>query len=499
MGRDSRLSPRQVATEKRPGMHADGAGLYLQVTHSWEGPAKDAATAWLAARGVSLPPKPERKRGDIAEAILAHPECPAALREAARRTGDKGRIWLATIEQFAPRDEDDEGPAISKSWIFRYKRGGKASEMGLGSENALGLAEARDRARDQRKLLADGLDPIEERSRIKQAAAQARQAAEARKKSFKFCAESYIDAHRSEWRNAKHAAQWRSTLETYAYPIIGEQPVQEINTDLVLAVLRQEVPATKRLPAGPLWTTRRETAGRLRGRIEKALAWATQSKFRTGDNPAAWSALTDLLAKARNVRHMPALPYAELPAFMIELRQQEGDAARALELAILCANRTTEAIGARWSEIDAAEKAWTVPAEHMKSKRPHRIPLSDRALEIIERQRGQDATFVFPGRHPGASLSDMALLMLLRRMGREDITTHGFRSTFKDWCRERSNFPNELSEAALAHVIGDKTEAAYARGTLFDKRRGMMAAWARYCASTPAARGAVVRMAAGRA
>jgi integrase len=367
--------------------------------------------------------------------------------------------------------------ATSKSWIFQYTVRGKTREMGLGSAADFTLEEARERATAQRKLLADGSDPIAERDKQR----QAKQLEAAKAITFKECASAYITAHTPGWRNPKHADQWGATLETYAYPTIGAFPVQAVDIGLVLKVLQ------------PIWTKIPETASRVRGRIEAILDYATASGFRTGDNPARWGGLlSELLpkkTKVRKVKHMAALPYADLPAFMTDLKNQDGTAARTLELVILCANRTGEAIGFRWTELDRAEKVWTIPGERMKSGREHRVPLSDRALEIIEAQRGKDAVYVFPAEKGGKPISNMAMLMLLRRMGRDDITVHGFRSSFKEWTRERpvGNLSREIAEAALAHVIGDKTEAAYARGDVLEPRRQLMAAWARYCAKAPAA------------
>jgi len=252
----------------------------------------------------------------------------------------------------------------------------------------------------------------------------------------------------------------------------------------------------------PIWTTKPETASRVRGRIESVLDWARASGFRTGENPARWRGhLENLLpkkTKVRRIEHHAALPYAELPSFMAELREQERIAARALEFAILTAARTGEAIGATWSEINLAERLWTIAAGRMKANREHRVPLCDRAIEILEgMQKTQDGDFLFPGGKPRRPLSNMAFLMLLRRMGRGDLTAHGFRSTFSDWCSERTNFPAEVREMALAHTVSDKVEAAYRRGDLFAKRRQLAEAWARF-AMTRLIKGEVVTLAAAR-
>jgi integrase len=354
--------------------------------------------------------------------------------------------------------------AGTRSWIYRYRIAGKAHDLGLGPYPLVTLAEARERATAQRKLRLDGHDPI-----------ATRQAARAKAVSFRECAERYIAAHQAGWKNPKHRAQWPSTLETYVYPVFGELPVAAIDTGLVARAIE------------PIWNTKPETAGRVRGRIESVLDWAKARGYRDGENPARWKGHLDNLlparSKVRRVEHHAALPYPEIAGFMAELRRQDGTAARALEFLILTAARTGEVIGARWSEIDIPQRLWTVPASRMKAGREHRVPLSDRAVEILG-QPGEPDARVFP-------LSNMALLMLLRRMGRGKLTAHGFRSTFRDWAAERTSFPAEVAEMALAHTVADKVEAAYRRGDLFQKRRGLAEAWARFC-SMPAAIGGKV-------
>jgi integrase len=356
--------------------------------------------------------------------------------------------------------------------------------MGMGPLAIYCLQEARAKALDARRLRHEGIDPIEtrkdERLRARLEAAKAI--------TFKECADTYIKAHRAGWRNGKHAAQWQATLATYAEPLIGTLPVQAIDTALVLKVLE------------PIWTTKPETAGRVRGRIEAVLDWAKVREYRQGENPARWRGHLDKLlparGKVRKVKHHAALPYAELPGFLVALREQEGIAARALEFTILTAARTGEAIFARWSEIDLLDKVWTVSAARMKAGREHRVPLSARALGILDEMqvhRHADDGFVFPGGKPGKPLSNMAFLMLLRRMKRDDLTAHGFRSSFRDWSAERTHFPSEVAEMALAHVVGSKVEAAYRRGDLFDKRRRLMDAWAEFLAKAPE-RGKVVSL-----
>jgi integrase len=365
----------------------------------------------------------------------------------------------------------------TKNWIYRFMLNGRARSMGLGPLHAVSLADARKRAGEHRLSCQDGIDPIEAR-RAEQLKAQL-EAAKAI--TFKQCADNYIRAHRAGWRNGKHAAQWGATLARYAEPTIGALSVQAIDTTLVLKVLE------------PIWTTKPETAGRVRGRIESILDWAKVREYRQGENPARWRGHLDQLlparGKVRKVEHHAALPCTELPDFLVALREQAGIAARALEFTILTAARTGEVIGARWNELNLLDKTWTVPAERMKAGREHRVPLSARALGILEEMqahRHADDGFVFPGGKPGRALSNMAFLMLLRRMNRDDLTAHGFRATFKTWASERTNFQNEIVEAALAHVIGDKVEQAYRRGDMFEKRRRLMQQWATFCSTTSA-------------
>ena len=362
------------------------------------------------------------------------------------------------------------GPARNKSWIYRFALGGKTRDMGLGPYPDISLAEARDRAAAQRKLRLDGQDPIAARHAGRQ---QAKLDA-AKTLSFKECAERYIASHEAGWKSPKHAAQWPATLGAYVYPTFGSLPVEAVDVRLVMKVLE------------PIWHEKPETASRVRGRIESVLDWATARGYRQGENPARWKAhLENLLparSKVRRVEHHAALPYPEITDFVAELRQQEGIAARALEFAILTAARTGEVIGAKWDEIDLDAKVWTVPGARMKAGREHRVPLSDAALAICERMAAtRHSDFVFPGGKAGRPLSNMAFLMTLRRMGHGDLTTHGFRSTFSDWCAEQTNFPSEVREMALAHTVGDKVEAAYRRGDLFEKRRALAEAWAQFC------------------
>jgi integrase len=372
----------------------------------------------------------------------------------------------------------------ARTWIYRFMLGRRAREMGLGPLHVVSLSEAREKARECRKLRHEGIDPIEAR---KAQRAQERLAA-ATAMTFRECAERYIDAHQAGWRNPKHAAQWPSTLATYVYPVFGDLPVQATDVGLITKALE------------PIWRTKPETASRVRGRIESVLDWATVRGYRKGDNPARWRGHLDKLlparAKVRKVEHHAALPYAEMGHFVASLREQAGVAAQALEFLILTATRTGGVIGARWDEFNLADKLWIVPGARMKAGKEHRVPLSGRALAVIEEMKAQrvnDHEFVFPGGRPRKPLSNMAMLKVLQRMGRADLTAHGFRSSFRDWAAERTGFPHEVAEMALAHTVSDKVEAAYRRGDLFQKRRQLMEAWAKQCETQ--ARGKVIPLA----
>jgi integrase len=361
----------------------------------------------------------------------------------------------------------------AKSWILRYSLRGKAREMGLGSLRKVGLADARRKAADCHRLLDDHVDPIEHRKVVRTASALAA----AKTIPFKEAAARYIAMRSKGLKNAKHAAQWGTTIATYAEPILGSLPPRDINVGHIHRVLE------------PIWTTKPETAGRVRGRIEKILGWCKVNGYRDGENPARWrdnlDQLLPKLSEVRKVIHHPALPYAELQPFMEKLRQQEGIAARALEFTILTAARTEEVLLARPGEINKRERVWSAPAEHMKLKREHLVPLSDPAMQLLD---DASESYVFPNSsHPDKHLSNMAMLMVLDRMGYGHVTVHGFRSTFKDWTRDHTRFENYVSEAALAHASGDKIEAAYARSDVFKKRRKLMDAWATYCETVPSA------------
>jgi integrase len=344
--------------------------------------------------------------------------------------------------------------------------------MGLGAYPDVTLKEAREQADEARRLRRRGIDPINDRREAKVAEA----IATAKQTTFATAAQGYIRSQGPGWRNAKHAGQWTSTLATYVFPIFGHLPVRSIDTELVLKALE------------PIWTEKPETASRVRGRIESVLDWAKARKMRDGENPARWRGHLDKLlpkrSKVRRVEHHAALPFSALPEFIARLNAQEGVAARALAFAILTAARTGETIGAKWDEIELAAKVWTVPASRMKAGKEHRVPLTPAALAILEQAADRrENDYLFPGSR-GAGLSNMSFLMLLRRMGRGDLTAHGFRSSFRDWAAERTSFPREVAEAALAHTLPDKVEAAYRRSDLFDKRRRLMEAWARFCSPT---------------
>jgi integrase len=378
--------------------------------------------------------------------------------------------------------------AEQRSWLYRFKLHGKPHLMGLGTVADVSLAEARDAAAATRKLVRQGIDPIARRR-----AARVDAAGRVGLNTFAEVADAYIAAHEAGWRNAKHRQQWRNTLDTYARPVLGGLGVAMVDTGAVMRVLE------------PIWREKPETASRLRGRIESVLDYATARGWRTGDNPARWRGHMDNLLPSRGkiarVEHHAALPWRETGAFMADLAKEAGVGALALRLAVLTAARTGEVIGARWSEIDMPAAVWTIPAERMKAGREHRVPLSDAALDLLRQaaklaMKQDPESFVFPGWKAGKPLSSMAMLMLLRRMGRGDLTAHGFRSTFRDWCAEVTNYPREIAEAALAHTLRDKTEAAYQRGDLMEKRRRLMTEWAAFCAR-PAPAGEVVPLRAG--
>jgi integrase len=369
----------------------------------------------------------------------------------------------------------------SKSWSFRFKVGSKTSWMSLGPVRDVTLAEARERARKLRNDLREGVNPLEQR-RERQALAL-----NAEGRSFDAVASLYIQAHKPGWKNAKHAAQWQATLDAYASPVIGKMPVGSIGLDEVLRILR------------PIWTEKPETASRLRGRIEAVLDYAGVHGWRKGDNPARWTGYLDQVlpakTKVRAVVHHAALPWQDMPAVMAKLAASTGTSALCLRFLILTATRSSEARGATWAEIDLAAKVWAIPGSRMKAKQEHRVPLSDAAVAILtalQALKRRPDGLVFPGGRIGSPLSDVALSKALRAVA-DGVTVHGMRSTFRDWCAESTNFPREIAEAALAHSNRDKVEAAYSRTDHLEKRRQLMQAWARHCASPAAAVGNNVR------
>lgn len=388
----------------------------------------------------------------------------------------------------------------NKSWVLRYTPPGaevraagltagrrKPRAMGLGPFPAVSVAAARERAEEARQLLAEGLDPLDERRRRR----EEERLASMRAITFAEAAYAYIDAKvepgEGGFRNAKHRQQWRNTLETYAVPLIGAINVTDVDTDHVLQVLLQETVAGPE--TGPFWTLKTETATRVRGRIEKVLAWAAFRGLRPkSDNPARWHGHLEhaLVAPAtlRKTKNHAAMPYAEIPGFMANLRKRSGIASRALEFAVLTAARSGEVRNAVWAEMDVNGHVWTIPAERMKAGRQHEVPLTDATLAILAGLPRTDGNeHVFAGSARAGRLSENALLSVLKRMGLGHLTQHGFRSTFRDWAGETTSHPREIMEYALAHGLKDRTEAAYQRGTLFPKRKVLMAEWSDYCGS----------------
>jgi integrase len=360
----------------------------------------------------------------------------------------------------------------SRSWVFRFMLNGKSRDVGLGpaGSGGLSLAQARDRATELRLKVKAGVDPLSERAAAEAEAKAAVQAAKVAGVTFKEMAETHIRANRDSWRNAKHAQQWSATLAAYVYPVIGNLPVAEVDTAHVLQILE------------PIWKEKAETASRLRGRIETVLDSAKARGYRTGENPARWRGhLAQILPQRSKLSrgHHKAMPFDAIPAFLKRLREREAVAALALEFVILTASRTSEAIEATWAEIDLEKAVWSIPAVRMKAGKEHRVPLSSRAVQILEGMQQLGSAYVFPGTRSD-SLSSMAMAMLLRRM-KVDVTVHGYRSSFRDWAAECTGYSHEVAEMALAHTISNAVERAYRRGDLFDKRRQLMADWAAFC------------------
>jgi integrase len=391
------------------------------------------------------------------------------------RYADAGGLYLVIVGK-------------SRTWMFRYKRQSKGHWLGLGPDSLVSLAQARDAAIDARRLLRDGIDPIEH----KRAAAAASVAEVAIAKTFETVADEYIAAHKAEWKNEKHGKQWRATLEAYAFPLFGEDSVAGITVDNVLDCL------------SPIWAAKPETASRVRGRIENVLDYAKTRGWRAGENPARWKGHLDHLLPARakiaRVVHHAALPWGELPAVMGKLAAAGGTSALCLRFTVLTASRSGEARGARWNEIDMAGKVWTLPPERMKAGQLHRVPLSEAALEvlkILQPLKAGDDALVFPGGRKGKPLSDVAVSKALAAVA-DGVTVHGFRSTFRDWAAEATAYPREVAEAALAHTNRDKVEAAYRRSDLFEQRARLMREWAKF-STGPAAKSGEVTVIGRRA
>ena len=363
--------------------------------------------------------------------------------------------------------------ASARSWVLRVMVGLKRRHLGLGGYPTVTLSHAKETARQLRGEISKGIDPLQQR---KEEASRLR-AQQASAITFEKAAEGYLDTHGDSWKNAKHRAQWANTLSTYAYPFIGKILVRDIEVEHVLTVLT------------PIWKIKNETASRIRGRIESVLDWASARNYRSRDNPARWKGLLDKLlaapSRVKVVEHFKAMPIDQAPGFVSKLRMQAGMAALALEFSILCASRSGEVRGARWSEIDIQACLWTIPKERMKAGKEHRVPLNTQAIEILESIPKTDPAGLIFFAPKGGALSDMTLTVLMRRM-KVDAVPHGFRSTFRDWVSERTSYPRELAEQALAHTIANKVEAAYRRGDVLEKRKIMMTEWGNFLATTPA-------------
>jgi integrase len=389
---------------------------------------------------------------------------------------DGGNLYLQVTEA-------EGGGDLNRSWLFRFKVGGKDRWMGGGSTHTVSLAEAREWAREQRKLRLAGIDPIAHRDKMRAEKAQT----EARAVSFEACAAECMSAKRDEWRSKKHAAEWATTLVRFAYPVFGALNVASIDTPLVLRVLR------------PIWTDKQETASRLRGRIEAVLDFATAAKYRPeAANPARWSNhLEHLLASPtkRQIAPHAAMPHPEVPALVAQLRTLDGVPPRAFEFLMLTATRSAETLGATWNEIDLDKAVWTVPGHRMKAGKEHKVPLSARCIEILREMEGLQTgpmSMVFPGSGRQGRLAPQTFRLLLQRFGHAAVTVHGFRSCFRDWSGDCTNFPREICEAALAHSIGNQTEKSYRRGDALERRRKLMAAWSSYVGTVRPVAGKVV-------
>ncbi|WP_196996646.1 tyrosine-type recombinase/integrase [Pseudomonas putida] len=408
------------------------------------------------------------------------------------------KLTAKLIENLKDYGKYDDGDGLrlvirksGKAWVLRYQLAGKRKEIGLGPYPHYGLKEARSRADTHRALIREGIDPLTHKADALQQAEAARIAREMNlENTFRACAVDYIETHRAGWKNAKHAQQWVNTLTTYAFPFIGEKPVDEVETDDILKILN------------PIWTAKPETAARVRNRLELVLDAAKARRLRSGENSARWRGHLDKLLPRRRLAdrgNHPALPWEQLPAFMAELEHSRDLSSTAVKLTVLCALRTSEVIGGYWEEIDLDEEIWTIPASRMKAGRQHRVPLSKAALHTLRCLNAESKSgLLFPGRSIGRPLSNMAMLQKIRGMDEkslandgpgwrneagEVITMHGFRSSFRDWAAETTNFANIVPEMALAHKISNATEAAYRRGDLLEKRKQLMEEWACYALS----------------
>lgn len=409
-------------------------------------------------------PKYDRRRTaqQVREVMVRKAKERSALE--VKRLKDAGRYAVGGVSGLYLYLNDRNG----SSWVLRVTVGDTRKYMGLGSYPEVSLASAREKAREAKDQFKQGINPKERRKQV----ASELLAQQARSKTFKEAALAYIEIHRQGWKNAKHAAQWESTLNTYAFPIIGNLSVKDVDQEGVMRVLE------------PIWQLKTETASRLRGRLQSILDWSKVRGYRSGDNPAAWKGHLDKLlpapGKVAKVEHHRALDFQKMADFMTQLRQQKGISAKALEFTILCAARSGEVRGATWSEVDLNEMVWTVPAERMKAGKEHRVPLSETALNLLKcLPRIVGTEHVFPGR-AGKALSDASLNKVLKDMG-IDAVPHGFRSSFRDWAGESTEFPREIVEQALAHEIGNATERAYRRGDSLTKRKSLMNAWAEHC------------------
>jgi integrase len=392
-----------------------------------------------------------------------------------------GKLTVKIVENLTAPGTYEDGDGLRlvvkssgrKSWVLRYQLNGRRREAGLGAYPAVGLKDARVAAAEMRAKIHEGADPLFERERQKQESKEKQKREAVKKATFSTVAEDYIAAHRAGWKNAKHAQQWQNTLSTYAFPTIGHISPADIHTDHILQILT------------PIWTAKPETASRVRNRIELVLDSAKARGLRNGENPARWRGHLDKLlpkrSKVASVKHHSTLPWPDLPEFMAQISAREGLAFRAMELCILTATRTSETLNATWDEFDLKAGIWNVPAERMKTNRAHRIPLAPQVLSLLKSlPKIEENPYLFPGERQGRPLSNMAMLMALRRMDRGDLTVHGFRSCFRDWAAEATTHSRETAEEALAHTLNNAVEAAYRRGDLFAKRQTLMQDWADY-------------------